>query len=139
MSAWDISGGLRFPGLKNPPALENSGGDPLAPVRALPALAAENGSGLLLLHNYHRFFQNPEVVQTVFNALLAGKQQRTFVVIFSPVVQIPPELEKMMVVIEHPLPDRQQLEHIARELLSDSQTTCLVAPPWTGCSTRPLA
>ena len=37
-----------------------------------------------------------------------------------PVVQIPVELEKLFVVLEHALPDRDQLERIARELTSDS-------------------
>jgi hypothetical protein len=35
------------------------------------------------------------------------------------VVQIPVELEKLFVVIEHPLPDREQLLRIAQELTSD--------------------
>ena len=38
----------------------------------------------------------------------------------APVVQIPVELEKLFVVLEHALPDREQLERIARELTSDS-------------------
>ena len=43
-----------------------------------------------------------------------GKQDRTFVAILSPLVQIPTELEKVFVVIEHDLPGREQLEEIAR-------------------------
>ena len=74
---------------------------------------------MLLLPNFHRFLNSPEVVQTVLTQILAGKQQRTFVVILSPVVLIPVELEKLFVVIEHALPDREQLERIASELTSD--------------------
>ena len=73
----------------------------------------------MLLHNFHKFFNNPEVIQTVFAQLIAGKQQRTFLVVLAPVVQIPVELEKLFIVIEHALPDREQLERIARELISD--------------------
>jgi hypothetical protein len=51
---------------------------------------------------------------------VAGKQQRTFLVVLAPVVQIPVELEKLFVVLEHALPDRGQLERIARELTTDS-------------------
>src|SRR5581483_2507521 len=61
-----------------------------------------------------------EVVQTAFAQLVAGKQQRTFLVVLAPLVQIPQELEKLFVVVEHALPDRGQLERIARELTSDS-------------------
>jgi SpoVK/Ycf46/Vps4 family AAA+-type ATPase len=59
-------------------------------------------------------------MQTTFAQLVAGKQQRTFLVVLAPVVSIPVELEKLFIVIEHALPDRQQLERIARELTSDS-------------------
>src|SRR5262249_12382327 len=83
------------------------------------ALADPDGTALLLLHNFHRFLNNPEVVQTAFAQLVAGKAQRTFLVVLAPVVQIPVELEKLFVVVEHPLPDRDQLGQIARELLSD--------------------
>ena len=34
-------------------------------------------------------------------------------------LQIPVELEKLFVVFDHPLPDREQLQHIAQELTSD--------------------
>jgi chloramphenicol 3-O-phosphotransferase len=92
----------------------------LAALRALPALAQRQGTALLLLHQFHRFLSNPEVMQTTFRQLVAGKQQRTFLIVLSPVVQIPVELEKLFVVLEHRLPDRTQLEQIARELTSDS-------------------
>jgi hypothetical protein len=85
----------------------------------LPALAERGGTALLVLHNFHTFLKSPEVIQTAFTRLVAGKDQRTFLVVLSPVVQIPVELEKLFVVIEHALPGREQLERIARELTSD--------------------
>ena len=41
------------------------------------------------------------------------KQNRVFIVVLSPVVQIPVELERQFVVIEHDLPGRQQLDVVA--------------------------
>src|SRR5262245_48330431 len=116
---WDVAGGLRLATGNGSPGLEAGAGDPLAALRALPALADRNGTALLLLHNFHRFLGNPEVVQTTFAQLVAGKQQRTFLVVLSPVVLLPVELEKLFVVLEHALPDRDQLLRIARELTSD--------------------
>ncbi len=118
LAIWDIANGLRLAGANN--ATSPDASDPLAALRALPALADRNGTALLLLHHFHRYLANPEVVQTTFNQLVAGKQRRTFLVVLSPLVQIPVELEKLFVVLEHALPDRQQLEGIARELTSDS-------------------
>ncbi len=120
LAVWDVAGGIRLPTAPQTAATEVGAGDPLAALRALPTLASSNGTALLLLHHFHKFFNNPEVVQTTFTQLVAGKQQRTFVVVLSPVVQIPVELEKLFVVLEHHLPDRDQLERIARELTSDS-------------------
>ncbi len=119
VAVWDVAHGLRLPNDAGE-SPHDSAGDPLAALRALPALAERDGTALLLLHNFHKFLNNPEVIQTLFAQLVAGKQQRTFVVVLSPVVQIPVELEKLFVVLEHPLPDRGQLERIARELTSDS-------------------
>jgi hypothetical protein len=59
------------------------------------------------------------VIQTTVKQLIQGKYQRTFIVVLSPVVQIPLELEKLFVVIDHALPDRPQLERIARDLTND--------------------
>src|SRR5262249_41073417 len=42
-----------------------------------------------------------------------------FVVVLSPVVQIPTELEKLFVVVEHDLPNRDQLEEIARGIATE--------------------
>jgi hypothetical protein len=120
LAVWDIAHGLRFPNAPQTAATEVGAGDPLAVLRALPTLAEQDGTALLLVHNFHRFLANPEVIQTTFAQLVAGKQQRTFIVVLAPVVQLPIELEKLFVVLEHALPDREQLLRIARELTSDS-------------------
>src|SRR5262245_48207556 len=85
---WDIARGLRLLG-KDGLSQPDESHDPLAALRALPGLANPQGTALVLLHNFHKFFNNPEVVQTLFAQLVAGKQQRTFVVVLAPVVQIP--------------------------------------------------
>jgi hypothetical protein len=110
LATWDIDRGLLVGGQQP----EGTGQDPLAAVRALPALAEANGTALLVLVNFHRFLNSPEIVQSLVRQITAGKQNRTFIVILSPVVQIPVELEKLFVCLEHDLPNRAQLEEIAR-------------------------
>jgi hypothetical protein len=119
IAVWDTARGLRIPGTKTEG--ETGAGEPLAALRALPSLAQAKGTALLLLHNFHRFLNQPEVIQTAFQQIVAGKQQRTFLVVLSPLVQIPVELEKLFVVIEHALPDREQLQRIAREVLEQPE------------------
>ena len=73
-----------------------------------------------MLRNFHRFLGSPEVVQAIDTAINAGKQNRTFVVVLAPVVQIPVELDRQFVVIEHDLPARDQLRQIARSIATES-------------------
>ncbi len=120
IAVWDVANGLRLPAELAANHPDAGIGDPLAPLKALPLMAAREGTALLILHHFHRFLTNPEVIQALISRLIAGKQQRTFVVVLSPVVQLPIELEKLFVVIEHALPDRDQLLNIARELTADN-------------------
>ena len=110
--AWDVDQGLRNL-LAGDAPLGEGAGDPLAAIRALGGLASDDSSSLLVLVNFHRFLQSAEIVQALARQIALGKQHRTFVVILSPVVQVPTELEKQFLVIEHPLPSRQQLQEIA--------------------------
>jgi hypothetical protein len=113
LAVWDVASGLRV--LSEPGNFRGDAqpGDSLAVLRAVPTLADHNGTALVLLNNINRFWGNPEVVQNAFTQLVAGKRQRTFLVVLAPVVNVPVELEKLFVVIEHALPDRAQLEEIA--------------------------
>jgi hypothetical protein len=52
--------------------------------------------------------------------IFAGKQNRTFLVVLAPLVQIPVELEKLFVVVEHELPTREQLAEIARGIATEA-------------------
>ena len=48
VAVWDIANGLRLPGPSSGPRQESAAGDPLAALRALPALADPQGTALLL-------------------------------------------------------------------------------------------
>jgi hypothetical protein len=114
LAAWDIDRGLSFAGQTAESGAVASAADPLAAIRALGALASRDGTALLALRNFHRFLGSAEIVPTLESQLVAGRQGRTFVVILAPVVQIPIELEKQFVILEHELPDREHLAMIAR-------------------------
>ncbi len=113
---WDIEQGVVSTGSGEP----STGQDPLAAIRSLSSLASQDGAALLVLQNFHRFLQSAEIVQALIRQIQLGKQQRTFVVILSPVVAIPVELEKLMVVIEHERPTREQLWEIAQGIATEA-------------------
>ena len=123
-AVWDVDRGLQISGNGTAPATANAAADPVAAIRSINTLAPPknkpDGSALLLLPNFHRFMQSTEIVQALAHQIHAGKQNRTFIVILSPVVQIPVELEKHFVVIEHELPDKQQLQKIAEGVATEA-------------------
>ena len=84
-----------------------------------------------MLRNFHRFLGSAEVVQALDTQIIAGKQDRTFVVILAPVVQVPVELEKQFVVVEHDLPDRDQLRGDRPRRSPPSRASCPRATAWT--------
>jgi len=114
LAVWDIDRGLQVGGNTAPGA-----SDPLAALRALPALAKADSSAVLVLPNFHKFLGSPEIIQAMAHQLQTGKQNRTFVVVLSPIVQIPVELEHQFVVLEHALPDREQIQKIAQGVATE--------------------
>ena len=119
LAVWDIERGLHLPGQSAAEPAEAESQDPLAAIRAVNALASDDGAAILLLENFHRFLQSPEIVQALIHQIIAGKQNRTFIVILSPIVQIPTELEKLFLVLDHQLPDRDQLQQIAQGIATE--------------------
>ena len=119
LAIWDIDGGLQIPGQGNGQSPDAGGNDPLAAIRAVNALASPESSALLVLVNFHRFVNSPEVIQAMAKQIVNGKTNRTFLVILSPLVQIPTELEKQFIVVEHELPTREQLESIFSSICTD--------------------
>ena len=134
LAVWDVARGLRLP--LNPSATAPEVADPLAVLRLLPTLAPVNNDGsgepttLLVLPNFHRFLSSAEIVQTLFEQLITGKQRRIFVVVLSPLIQIPLELERSFVVVEHALPTQDQLGQIATDLLADHPDGRPTGPAW---------
>ena len=129
LASWDVDQGLRLPGQEAGASAGST--DPLAAIKSVNALVPPLGSrpprgeeptassALLVLVNFHRFMSGAEVVQALAHQVQRGKQNRTFLIILSPVVQIPVELEKQFVVLEHDLPDRGQLEQVARSIATE--------------------
>ena len=117
LAVWNIELGLQVPDQSETPSDATS--DPLSAIRAARSLASSDGTAILVLENFHRFLQSAEIVQAVIGQVISGKQNRVIVVVLAPVVQLPIELEKLFVVLEHDLPDREELEQIARGIATE--------------------
>ena len=112
LANWDVDRGLVVGTDDNP--IEAT--DPLAAIKAINAMATPDGAAILVMNNLHKFIASTEVLQALQHQLLSGKQNRAIVIGLSPIAKIPTELEKLLVVVEHTLPDRNQLEEILRSI-----------------------
>jgi hypothetical protein len=119
LATWDIDQGLSIAGRDDASNTAISAPDPLAAIKSISSLATPDGTALLVLRNFHRFLGSVEVMQALDTAISAGKQNRTIIVVLSPVTQIPTELERQFVVLEHDLPGRDQLQQIARTIATE--------------------
>jgi len=92
-------------------AVQNSTTDPTS---AVPALLAEPRSQncAAVLCDFHPYLEDPAVVRTIRDALDACKTRGTHLILLSPKLVVPTELEKDLFVLDYPLPDRHDIEHI---------------------------
>jgi hypothetical protein len=114
LGIWNCDSGIQFPieQIAIPGVTETQ--DPLAVIRAMPQVSQGSGTTVLLFENLHRFLGSVELIQAIARQAITGKNNRAFIVVLAPVTQIPPELDKLFVCVDHELPDHAQLEEIAR-------------------------
>ena len=118
-STWDVANGVMAGGSS---ALESeSAADPLAAIRAFGSTGSIEKPSLLVLKNFHRFLPSAEVVQTLAEHIQLGKSSRNFFVVLSPKTDMPVELEKLFTVLEHRLPEREQLKEIANQIAEEDE------------------
>jgi hypothetical protein len=114
LGIWDCDAGLKVPCEEVPaPVNPNDLADPLAVLRSCGQLSSGAETTLLVFQNFHKFLGSTEILQAVQRQVSSGKHTRTFIVILAPVVNLPAEIEKQFIVVEHELPGREQLQEIA--------------------------
>ena len=109
-AVWDVDAGLQCSGS---PA---TAVDPLSAVRAASAMAKPEHTAVLVLRNFHRFLQGIDIVQAVERQLARGKAEGVVLVVLAPSMQLPIELERSFLVLDHELPSAEELRAIAEGL-----------------------
>jgi hypothetical protein len=87
----------------------------------LPNVAARGtGKAVWFLRNYHFWLNEPAVIQAIQNNLPLYKTKGVTLVIVSPDAQLPPELEREVVVLDYSLPSREELKTILGGLVEST-------------------
>jgi SpoVK/Ycf46/Vps4 family AAA+-type ATPase/intein/homing endonuclease len=100
-----------------------------SPIRALEAIAASTESAIFVLKDFHPFLDDqqpvsdhPIIVRKLRDLASQLKNSRKTLVILSPLLQAPAELEKDFTVLDYALPTEEELrESLARVLRSANE------------------
>jgi AAA+ superfamily predicted ATPase len=111
---WSITRGLRRAGGARPGASEG-GKDPVEALGAIEKLAEPS---LVVLKDFHPFLNDPTVIRALRELAQTLKSTYTTVVLLSPTLHIPPELEKEISVVDVPLPTAQDLLQLLKDIVA---------------------
>lgn len=90
----------------------NSGADQA--LQRIRNAESNDRSTVLVMPNLPKLLGDPLLLTVLERTLTMGKETRSFVVVLAPTVDLPKEVEKLFVVIEHDLPSRDVLGQILR-------------------------
>src|SRR5512134_529983 len=111
---WSVTSGLRrIGGARTGDAPEGA----KQPLDALAAVAKLPEPSLVVLKDFHPYLSDPAVVRSLRELAHALKSTYTTVVLLSPVLVIPPELEKEISVLDVPLPTYRDLLQLLKEIV----------------------
>ena len=109
---WSITRGLRGHAAHGGP-IEG----PKDPAQALTAVAALVNPSLVVFKDFHPYLGDPTVVRALRELSQQLKSGYTTLILVSPVVNIPTELEKEVVVLDVPLPSTHDLGVLLRDIV----------------------
>ena len=112
--SWSVTRGLRRLGLRNLAVVDAS----RPPVEALAAIGKLSEPSLVVLKDFHPFLDDPAVVRALRELSQDLKSTYTTVILLSPVLKIPVELEKEISVLDVPLPTFRDLYQLLREIVA---------------------
>jgi len=118
---WSITKGLtRMGGARFQISIEGSK-DPQAPpdvVGSLAQIGRLQEPALVVLKDFHPYLSDPRVVRALRELAQDLKSTFTTVILLSPVLEMPVELEKEISVLDVPLPTFRELYQLLREIVS---------------------
>jgi hypothetical protein len=111
---WSVTRGLgRVGGARMVPAFEGS----RDPAEVLGQIGKLTEPSLVVLKDFHPYLNDAGVIRALRELAQQLKQTFTTVILLSPVLSIPVELEKELSVLDVPLPTYDDLEKLLREIV----------------------
>ena len=73
------------------------------------------GASIYVLKDFHTYLETPEIVRQIRDLDAALRYTKKTLIVLSPVLKIPPELEKQMTIVDMPLPGVDELGALLTE------------------------
>jgi len=91
------------------------------PVQALRFVLKSSDSALFVFKDFDAYLTNPEIIRAVRDLSHALKTSYKTAIILSPVLKIPPHLEKDITVFDFPLPGMEELSELLSNIIRSVQ------------------
>lgn len=113
---WTLSKGIvKDPG--NSKVLPDTDG----PSNALDTMMTLPPKSIIVMPLMHHFLEDPGIQSKILDLVQAFKSSHRVLVIVTPVVRLPPEVEKEFALIEMRLPDKTELESVLQGIIEGSK------------------
>lgn len=107
IKVWDAVQGVRSYGDWAQGLNGRSGGDPMAAIKTLNEAVQPT---IVIAVNYHFVFKNPQIIQALLDGCRAWSQDlKRLVIVAPPGTNIPTEIERYVVALDHDLPAESDL------------------------------
>jgi SpoVK/Ycf46/Vps4 family AAA+-type ATPase len=132
---WTLGRGLVEDGVKTPVAIPNTEDPP----GVLDSIFKNNDRGrpniedgsIILLRLFHHFMDDPLIQAKLLDLVPLLKTTRRMLVVLTPVIKLPLELEKEFALIETQLPGKGQLQEVLDGIIEGSKLTGDLVPSGT--------
>ena len=96
-------------------------GNKTTPISALDAVLSYTDPGLFILKDFHAFMEDPLVIRKLRDIVVNLKKSYKTLFIISPMLVLPPGLEKDITPVDIPLPEPEELKQIFLALITPLQ------------------
>ena len=112
---WTITDGLRA--ISDPRgAVQDASGKHREVLAVLNEILQSSAAAVYVLKDFHQYIKAPEVIRQLRDLHTALRSTRKTVVLLSPAVEIPPELEKDITLVDLPLPACDELTELLQRI-----------------------
>lgn len=102
---------------------ESSWGNTQDPLLALDSIqGTEEDNIVFLLKDFHVYLDQPQIIRKLRDTINYIVSTFNSLILLSPVLKLPPELEKDTTVIDYPLPTYQEIEEILERTIKDARS-----------------